>query len=164
VQGAKKQGAEFDRVGRIGHLGRFEEQFGGSLADKSYRGQVDPFEHAEHGLAIRMGARIVRGFRTPGVAFSKPARHEFDIAFGSPALAKEHQAVLGDGKVPDLPSKMGRGSLRLALPEFLGNVCKKSQGVFSGEFHLPNGRIPHGDGRIGRGNGDWNFHKKYFDS
>ena len=164
MQGAKEQGAEFDRVGRIGHLGRFEEQFGGSLADKSYRGQVDPFEHAEHGLAIRMGARIVRGFRTPGVAFSKPARHEFDIAFGSPALAKEHQAVLGDGKVPDLPSKMGRGSLRLALPEFLGHVGEKAHGVFSGEFHLSKGRIPHGDGRIGGGNGDWNFHKKYFDS
>ena len=65
VQGAKEQRAEFDRVGRIGHLGRFQEQFGGSLADKPHRIQVDPFEQAEHGLAVRMGTWIVRGFCTP---------------------------------------------------------------------------------------------------
>lgn len=154
VQGAKEERAEFDRPGRVGHFGRFKENRCRGLTDEFHRCDVDPFEHSEHRLAVRMGAWVLHGVGASGVAFSEPAGHELDVTFGSTPLAKKHQAVLGNGQMTNLPSKIAWDARRRCLPKLVRDLLDQAQSVSSSEVHLAKGSIPHADD-LGRGWQRW---------
>ena len=144
MQGAEKESTEFDRISRVRHLRRLDEQFRRCRPHELHRAPVDVFQDCQHFRFARMLGGFPQRGASPPVAFAEPAGHQIEITFGSSALAKEHQSVLGDGNMADLPSEIAGDSWNWGEPQVVRNIVEKLQGVGSGELHLPQPRVAHG--------------------
>jgi len=106
VKGAKKERTQLYRVSRVGHFRRFCQDFRRQMPDAIHRLAVDAIQDGHHlGAGVRF-CPVEGGGAGACVSLAQCAWHQLQIHFRAPPLAEQHQSVLRDRQMPDLPGKM----------------------------------------------------------
>lgn len=143
VEGAKKECPELDRIRGVGHLCRFRQNFWRELLDAIHRFAVDAVQDGHHFLTGVGFCPVEGGGAGACVAFSQGAGHQLQIHFGTPPLAEQHQPVLCDRQMADLPGKMRWQTRRGHRPKRVRHPLQQGERIVPRELHLSEHCIPH---------------------